>query len=130
MIGASASLEFWPWLAVAGLGAFHGLNPGMGWLFALALGLHRRKRRIVWFAVVPIALGHALSVAAVAFVFLWLGWIVDGRAVRVGAARLLICWAFYHSASVIVIACASACRWGLLVSSCGRFSWRLRMAQA
>jgi hypothetical protein len=97
-------------------------------LFALALGLHRKKRRIVWFAVVPIALGHAVSVAAVALVFLWLGWIVDGRAVRVGAALLLIGWAF--GVSVIVIACASACRSGLLVSSCGRFSWRLRMAQA
>ena len=52
--------DMWPWLAFAGLGAFHGLNPGMGWLFAVALGLHRGDRRIVWLAPIPIALGHAL----------------------------------------------------------------------
>ena len=37
----------WPWLALAGLGAYHGLNPAMGWLFAVALGLHRGSRRVV-----------------------------------------------------------------------------------
>ena len=37
----------WPWLALAGLGAFHGLNPAMGWLFAVALGLHRRSEAVV-----------------------------------------------------------------------------------
>src|SRR5215470_16024308 len=80
VIDTAASLGFWPWLAVAGLGAFHGLNPGMGWLFAVALGLHRQDRRIVWLALVPIVLGHAASVAAVALVFLWVGWFVDGWA--------------------------------------------------
>ena len=39
--------DAWPWLALAGLGAFHGLNPAMGWLFAVALGLHRQSRRVV-----------------------------------------------------------------------------------
>jgi hypothetical protein len=34
--------DIWPWLTFAGLGAFHGLNPAMGWLFAVALGLHRQ----------------------------------------------------------------------------------------
>jgi hypothetical protein len=63
----SAAPDFWPWLALAGLGAFHGLNPGMGWLFAVALG---QDRRIVWLALLPIALGHATSVAAVAIIFL------------------------------------------------------------
>ena len=28
-----------PWLVLVALGAFHGLNPVMGWLFAVALGL-------------------------------------------------------------------------------------------
>ena len=42
-----AMTETWPWFAVAGLGAFHGLNPGMGWLFAVALGLHRQRRSVV-----------------------------------------------------------------------------------
>ena len=39
--------ELWPWLALAGLGFFHGINPTMGWLFAVALGLHRRSFRTV-----------------------------------------------------------------------------------
>ncbi len=57
--------EFWPWLALAGLGLFHGLNPAMGWLFAVALGLQRGSQRIVLLSLVPIAVGHAGAVAAV-----------------------------------------------------------------
>src|SRR5437588_4696374 len=88
--------ELWPWLALAGLGAFHGLNPAMGWLFAVALGLHRASRRIVWLSPLPVALGHALSIAMVAGVFLWAGFVIDLRAVRIGAGLFLIGWAFYH----------------------------------
>ena len=88
--------ELWPWLALAGLGAFHGLNPAMGWLFAVALGLHRHSRRIVWLSPLPIALGHALSIAIVAGAFLWAGYLIDLRAVRIGAGLFLIGWAFYH----------------------------------
>jgi hypothetical protein len=50
------------WLALAGLGAFHGLNPAMGWLFAVALGLQERSRRAVLLALPPIVLGHAATV--------------------------------------------------------------------
>ncbi|HWM93783.1 MAG TPA: hypothetical protein VN493_23695 [Thermoanaerobaculia bacterium] len=57
--------EAWPWLALFGLGAFHGINPAMGWLFAVALGLQERRRGAVLAALPPIALGHALSIAAV-----------------------------------------------------------------
>jgi hypothetical protein len=88
--------EFWPWLALAGLGAFHGLNPAMGWLFAVALGLHRHSRRIVWLSPLPIAFGHALSIAIVAGAFLWAGLVIDPRAVRLGAGLFLIGWALYH----------------------------------
>jgi hypothetical protein len=51
-------------LALAGLGAFHGLNPGMGWLFAVALGMQEGNRRAVWRALIPLTLGHALAIAA------------------------------------------------------------------
>src|SRR6202165_3872718 len=88
--------EFWPWLALAGLGAFHGLNPAMGWLFAVALGLHRHNRRLVWLSPLPIALGHALSIAIVAGAFLWAGLVIDLHAVRIGAGLFLIGWALYH----------------------------------
>lgn len=56
----------WQWLALAGLGAFHGLNPAMGWLFAVALGFQEGRRGAVVKALPPIALGHALAVLAVA----------------------------------------------------------------
>src|SRR5258708_19277487 len=89
------STELWPWRALAGLGAFHGLNPAMGWLFAVALGLHRHNRRIVLLSPLPIALGHALSIAIVAGAFLWAGLVIDLRAVRIGAGLFLIAWALY-----------------------------------
>ena len=88
--------ELWAWLALVGLGAFHGLNPAMGWLFAVALGLHQQDRRVVWLSVVPIALGHALSVVVLAAAFFWAGLIIDARIVRIGAGLVLIGWALYH----------------------------------
>jgi hypothetical protein len=51
-----------PWLVLLALGAFHGANPGMGWLFAVARGLQERRRAEVWRAIVPLAAGHALAV--------------------------------------------------------------------
>jgi len=58
-------VEFWPWLALAALGAYHGVNPAMGWLFAVALGLQEQSRPAVLRAFAPIVLGHAVSVAIV-----------------------------------------------------------------
>jgi hypothetical protein len=52
----------WPWVALALLGAYHGLNPAMGWLFALALGLQEKRRSAVVRALLPIALGHAVAI--------------------------------------------------------------------
>jgi hypothetical protein len=91
-----AQTEFWPWLALAGLGAFHGLNPAMGWLFAVALGLHRHDRRLVWLSPLPIAFGHALSIAVVVGAFLLAGLAIDLRAIRTGAGLILIGFALYH----------------------------------
>jgi hypothetical protein len=53
----------WPWVLLALLGAYHGLNPAMGWLFALALGLQEKRRSAVIEALLPIALGHAAAIA-------------------------------------------------------------------
>ncbi len=55
----------WPWIAVAMLGAYHGIDPSMGWLFAVALGLQERRRAKVIAALFPIAIGHLLSVAVI-----------------------------------------------------------------
>jgi hypothetical protein len=87
-----------PWLVLAGLGAFHGLNPAMGWLFAVALGLHRSSRRIVLLSLIPIAIGHAVSIAVVAIAVVLLGLVVDQRVLEVAAGLVLLGWAAYHAA--------------------------------
>jgi len=61
----------WPWVLVAGLGAYHGLNPAMGWLFAVALGMQERSRGAVLRALPPIAIGHELAVGLVALLALF-----------------------------------------------------------
>jgi hypothetical protein len=88
--------EAWPWLVIAGLGAFHGVNPAMGWLFAVALGQHRHDRGVVWLSLLPIAAGHALSVAVVAVLLVLAGVLIDLRAVTIGAGVFLIGWALFH----------------------------------
>ena len=53
------------WTAMIALGAYHGINPGMGWLFAVALGMQQGRAAGVWRALPPIALGHAAAVGVV-----------------------------------------------------------------
>lgn len=95
VLGA-ASLQLWPWLAVAGLGFFHGINPAMGWLFAVALGLHRQSRKIVLLSWIPIALGHAAAIALVLFAVLMLGLVVEPSTMSGVAGVLLLGWALWH----------------------------------
>ena len=73
------------WLSMVLLGAFHGINPGMGWLFAVALGMQQGNARGVWRALPPIALGHALAVALVVAA---VGLV--GRAVPIASLNVLI----------------------------------------
>jgi hypothetical protein len=79
-----------PWLALLALGAFHGINPGMGWLFAVALGLQERRRGAVWRAMLPLALGHSLAVAAAVAVAVSLGLVFAVEHLRWPVAILLI----------------------------------------
>ena len=88
--------ELWPWLALFGLGAYHGINPAMGWLFAVALGLQEKSRRAVLAAIPPIALGHALSIAVVIGV-LWLAQAsLPEKALRYSAAAILFGFGLYR----------------------------------
>jgi hypothetical protein len=87
----------WNWAALAGLGAYHGLNPAMGWLFAVALGLHRRSVRVVGLSLLPLALGHAVAVALTVALVLTLGLLLDGAALRRGAGLLLLGWATWQA---------------------------------
>ncbi|MDR3531315.1 MAG: hypothetical protein P4L90_12285 [Rhodopila sp.] len=86
----------WPWLTFAGLGLFHGLNPAMGWLFAVALGLHRHSRRAVLLALPPMAAGHALSIWLVAASVMAVGAVVNAPAIHLAAGSILMVWAGYH----------------------------------
>jgi hypothetical protein len=58
------------WISLAVFGAYHGLNPGMGWLFALSLGLQQRSERAIWQSLPPIVVGHAASLVVVAAIVL------------------------------------------------------------
>lgn len=86
----------WPWVVLLVLGAFHGLNPGMGWLFAVALGLQERRRATVFRALVPIALGHALSITAVLVVIGGIQVVVPERVVHYVSAAVLGVFGLYR----------------------------------
>ena len=122
-----------PWLSLLALGAAHGINPAMGWLFAVGRALQERNRRALWRALGPLALGHALAIGVAVLVALtmgqvmplgWLRWVIaaalgaigsDGlvrhRHVRLGgmrvSARELTAWSFLsasaHGAGLMVL---------------------------
>jgi hypothetical protein len=86
------------WTALLALGAGHGINPGMGWLFAVALGFQRGSRGAVWRALGPLALGHGMAIAATIAIAGVLGlvippellrWITAGLLAGLGLWRLL-----------------------------------------
>jgi len=87
--------NFWLWLSVAGVGALHGLNPASGWMFAAAWGLHSRDRAQALRALMPIAVGHATSVALVAGAVA-LGLSMDRVVMQGVAGGLLVVVAVYH----------------------------------
>jgi len=85
-------------LALFALGAVHGINPAMGWLFAVGIGLHERDRRAVWRALGPLALGHTLAIGAAVLLASTLGlilpprllrWLVAASLVGFGAVRMI-----------------------------------------
>ncbi len=83
-------------MALLGLGAFHGINPGMGWLFAVALGLQEQRRSAVWNALPPIAVGHALSVGLVVALIALIHASIPYQVLRWIAAAVLIGFGVYR----------------------------------
>lgn len=77
------------WLMLL-LGAYHGINPGMGWLFAVALGMQEQRGSAVAKSLVPIALGHALAIGSVVMMAAFLGGALPLLAVRCSVAALLL----------------------------------------
>ena len=88
--------DAWPWVLMALLGAYHGLNPAMGWLFAVALGMQERDRRAVVRALPAIAIGHEASILLVALLVLGLGVLTDTSALHLGAGVALIAFGLFR----------------------------------
>lgn len=78
------------WIALFALGAFHGLNPGMGWLFAVALGMQERRRQAVWRALLPLGIGHSLAVIAVVGIAIVAGLAIPMRYLQWPVALVLV----------------------------------------
>jgi hypothetical protein len=115
-----------PWLVLIALGAFHGLNPAMGWLFAVALGLYRKSRKVVFVSLIHIALGHAASIALVVYAVMVLGTAIDQTTFRVLSGVLLLAWGVYHA----LYGHRHRVRIGLRTGLIGLFAWSFVMATA
>jgi len=93
---ATMTPDLWPWLAALGvLGVYHGINPAMGWLFAVALGLQERRRSAVLRALPFIALGHEASVGVVVLLVTGLQFVAAPDLLRVAGALALMGFGVY-----------------------------------
>ena len=116
----------WPWLTLTLLGAYHGINPAMGWLFAVALGLQERRRMAVIRAFAPIALGHAVSVATVVALLGAAQALLDLGVLRLVGAGVLVIFGLYK-----LLAPMSHPRWvGMRVGFRDLTAWSFLMATA
>ena len=88
--------QAWAWAALFLLGAYHGINPGMGWLFAVALGMQRHSARVVWKSLLPIAAGHAISIGLIVAGAVALGVVLPQSYVKIGVAGLLFALGLYR----------------------------------
>jgi hypothetical protein len=86
---------WWPWAALALLGAYHGVNPGMGWLFAVGRGLQEKKRTAVLSSLLPIAIGHEASIVVVVIAVSLTEQFMPPYVVRLLAALVLVSFGVY-----------------------------------
>jgi hypothetical protein len=91
-------IDPWTVVVMAGLGAYHGLNPAMGWLFAVGLGLQERSRSALLGALGPIAIGHELAIVIVGGLVVMLGVVADPEPLRMGAAVVLVAFGLFRFA--------------------------------
>jgi hypothetical protein len=89
-------LEPWAWAALFALGAWHGINPAMGWLFAVALGLQKQSSRAVWQSLVPIATGHLLAIGVVVALALLAGAVLPLTYARIFVSALLLVFGLFR----------------------------------
>jgi len=116
----------WPWLALALLGAYHGLNPGMGWLFAVARGLQEGSRAAVLASLVPILIGHEASVVVVVGAAIATEQLLAPPTVRLLAALVLVSVGVYR----ISRPRSHPRGFGMRVGSVGLAAWSFLMSSA
>jgi hypothetical protein len=78
------------WSTLFLLGAYHGINPGMGWLFAVARGMQEHRARAVAWSLPPIALGHALAIGVVVLIAEMAQVALPLQYIRIGVAVTLV----------------------------------------
>jgi hypothetical protein len=88
--------QLWACGALFFLGAWHGINPAMGWLFAVALGLQKQSGRAVWQSLVPIALGHILAIGGVVAIALFAGASIRLQYAKYFVAALLFLFGLFR----------------------------------
>jgi hypothetical protein len=116
----------WPWATLALLGMYHGVNPGMGWLFAVGRGLQERRRAAVLGALLPIALGHELSIVLVVVAVALSQAFVPPHTIRLVAALGLVAFGLY----TLVRPRAHPRGFGMRVGVLGLAAWSFLMSSA
>ena len=120
----AALISLGPLAGLAALGAVHGLNPAMGWLFAVALGLQQGSGWAISRALIFVAGGHAASLAVVAVLLALIGSFVPLSAVRIGAGSVLLLFGAYK-----LLRYYRHPRWvGMRVNGRDLFLWSFLMA--
>jgi hypothetical protein len=118
--------SLWPWAALVLLGAYHGVNPGMGWLFAVARGLQENSRRAVLGSLLPIAIGHEASIVTVVITVSLTEQVVPPFFVRLLAALVLVTFGLYK----LVRPRSHPGGFGMRVSPAGLAAWSFLMSSA
>jgi hypothetical protein len=115
----------WVWVTLVLLGAYHGINPGMGWLFAVALGMQEQSGRAVGRALLPIALGHGLAIGAVVALAGLVEAVVPLNYLKAGVAIILFAFGLFY------LTRNRHPRWGGMVVGFGDLTfWSFLMASA
>jgi hypothetical protein len=118
-------IHAWPWVLLGLLGAYHGLNPAMGWLFAMAIGLQEKSRAAVVRALLPIALGHAAAISLAILVLRSIQNVFPLRTLKLIVATILFALGAYR-----IFRASHPRGAGMRVGARDLFVWSFLMASA
>jgi hypothetical protein len=116
----------WPWAALVLLGAYHGVNPGMGWLFAVARGMQEKSRSAVLNSLLPIAVGHEASIIMVVVAVSLTEAYLPPFFVRLLAALVLVSFGLYK----LLWPRSHPSGFGMRIRPAGLVGWSFLMSSA